>query len=176
MQIRWTAALRRRKLKLKPASFQVEHHRSGVRGTQDPTLCLSSAQNRIGDEVLLQLSSCDESWSSLGQTFTQNLLRGGADERIRHWAWPGKPTEEIFMKAKLRVFAWFCHDFSNRRAMFIEFWSKNEACLTTRSTAWSFLGTASALGRRLSSRSATMPMPSRIGSSGASAAAIVIGR
>lgn len=76
MQIRWTAALRRRKLKLKPASFQVEHHRSGVRGTQDPTLCLSSAQNRIGDEVLLQLSSCDESWSSLGQTFTQNLLRG----------------------------------------------------------------------------------------------------
>mmetsp|Transcript_29938 Transcript_29938/g.64545 ORF Transcript_29938/g.64545 Transcript_29938/m.64545 type:complete len:231 (-) Transcript_29938:84-776(-) len=57
--------------------------RMQIRWTADPTLCLSSEGNRIGNGIRMQLWKCDETWSSPGQIFKQQLLRWAADERIR---------------------------------------------------------------------------------------------
>jgi len=88
-----------------------------IRWTADPTLCLSSDSNRIGNGVTMQLWKCDETWSSPGQIFKQNLLRWAADERIR-MAFNSQycivvDNDDFKNGAKIQL--WECDDFNAKQ-------------------------------------------------------------
>mmetsp|Transcript_69511 Transcript_69511/g.226396 ORF Transcript_69511/g.226396 Transcript_69511/m.226396 type:complete len:171 (-) Transcript_69511:70-582(-) len=47
-----------------------------IRWAKDPSYCLSADGNRAGNGVKIQLWKCDQTWSSPGQIFYQDLLAG----------------------------------------------------------------------------------------------------